>query len=194
MNDGTRRGLPYLLVGIAIILAGTVEFGYTLFRGLTHLTDGLTQFVAPGHVVIPIAKNGTYTIFLEAESVMNGQIYSTTESVAGLKCAAQRDGSEKKTVLRRPAASITYSVGGRSGRSVLEFEADQPGTYTLSCDYGEDSKGPKVVLAVGTGLGSKIGSIISSSLMAMFGGGALGAIFIVIAARKWKTRPTGLVP
>ena len=194
MNEGTGRGLPYLVVGIAVILAGTAQFGYSLYQGITHLTDSLTQFVAPGQVAIPVAKAGTYTIFLEAKSVMNGKIYSTTESVAGLQCTAQRPGLEQKIGLRRPAGSITYTVGGRSGRSVLEFEADQAGQYTLSCDYGEDKKGPEVVLAVGTGLGSKIGSIVASSLAAMFVGGGIGAIFLVIAVRRWKAPKEGLVP
>lgn len=189
MNGQTpaQRGLPYLLAGVAFILGGAGLFVYSLLHGILHITDDLAQFVAPGQTVLSLTKTGTYSLFLEQESVINGKIYSTTEAVSGLRCTAELQGTGQTIALRRAAGSVTYSVGGRSGRSVLEFDAERTGQYLLLCSYPAEEKGPEVVLAVGTGVGRKILSIIGSGFASMFGCGAIGAIFLIVAYRRWKT-------
>jgi hypothetical protein len=71
-------------------------------------------------------------------------------------------------------------VNGRSGKSVLEFQAKESGNYLLACDYAGESKGPEVVLAVGSGVGERIGGTVLRSLAAMFGGGASGGTVILV--------------
>lgn len=138
--------------------------------------------------MLPVTNAGSYTVFLEEQSVMTGKIYSTTESVAGLRCNAERQGSGQTIVLRRPGGSMTYSVGGRSGRSVLQFDAQQLGQYVLSCAYPEERNGPEVVLAVGTGFGRRIFSLLLSSLAAILGGGIIGVILLVMGAEMESSR------
>ena len=76
--------------------------------------------------------------------------------------------------------SSTYTLGGRSGHSVLEFPIQEDGKYLFACDYGENSKGPEVVVAVGTGIGEAILRTVVEALGALFGG--VGACLIVVLA------------
>jgi uncharacterized RDD family membrane protein YckC len=181
MNDDriVRPSWWYCSIGVAVIVAGLSLFLYTLIRGISHVTDDLTQIVVPGEKDLTLMPHLNYTIFLEAESVVDGRIYSTKESVSGLTCAVKSEASGNKINMRRSTMSTTYSVGGREGRSVLEFVTEEAGAYHIACDYEEGSHGPQVVLAVGSGVGERIFSAVTKSLASFFGGSILGLAIIV---------------
>ena len=174
----------YASIGWVLIFAGGALFVYFLFNGLSHLTDSLTQLVVPGHAELSLGTPATYTVFLEEQSVVDGRIYSTTQSVDGLSCTVTMLSGSQKIPLRRPGMSTTYNLGSRSGRSVLEFPVKVAGQYDLSCNYPEDTKGPQTVLAVGSGVGEKIIQTILRSLVSMFGGVGLGVPVIILVSVK----------
>jgi hypothetical protein len=170
----------YAAPGIILILVGAGLFVFFLLTGILHLTDSLTQVVVPGKAELDLKTPGKYTIFLEEQSVVNGRIYSTTESVNGLTCTVVDQPGMQKLALRKPSMSTTYSVNSRAGRSVLEFDIPQEGKYELSCGYPEDTKGPETVLAVGSGVGERIMQTVGRSLVAIFGGGVTGLVIILL--------------
>jgi len=174
-----RPSLWYCSIGVAVILAGLGLFLYSLLHGIFHITDDLTQIVVPGEKDLTLMPHLNYTIFLEAESVVDGRIYSTKENLSGLTCAVTSQASGNKISTRRPTMSTTYSVGGREGRSVLEFVTEEAGLYHVVCNYEEGSQGPQVVLAVGSGMGERIVSTVTKSLASFYGGGILGGAIIV---------------
>lgn len=169
----------HCLWGLPLFLAGMGVFGYTLFEGITHATDSLTQVVVPGAAELRLHR-GRYTVFLEEESVVNGKIYSATQPVAGLTCSVSSTRNGSAIAVSQPNTSTTYSVGGRSGHSVLEFPIEQDGNYRFGCEYGESASGPEVVMAVGSGVGEAISRTVLGALAAFFGGGAAGLIPVVI--------------
>jgi hypothetical protein len=197
MNDDriVQPSWWYCSLGVAVILAGVGLFVHTLLHGLLHVTDGLTQIVVPGEKDLSLMPKLNYTIFLEAESVVDGRIYSTTESLSGLTCLVTSQTSGNKMTTRRPSANTTYSIGGREGRSVLEFVTEEAGLYHFACDYEKGRQGPQVVLAVGSGVTERIFSTVTKSLSSFFGGGILGGgiiatIFILRErAKKRLARP-----
>jgi hypothetical protein len=174
-----RPSLWYCVLGVAAMLAGLGLFVHTLVRGILHITDDLTQIVVPGEKDLTLMPELKYTIFLETESVVDGRIYSTTESLSELTCVVTSQTSGNKIVPRRSTMNTTYTVGGRKGRSVLEFVTEEAGVYRIACDYDEGSHGPQVVLAVGSGVTERILSTITKSLAWFFGGGILGVAIIV---------------
>jgi hypothetical protein len=176
----------YASIGVALALAGVGLFAYLLVHGIFHLTDSLTQVVVPGQAQLSLNAPGTYTIFLEEPSVVDGRIYSTTESVDGLKCTVTSQSANQQIPLRRPGMSVTYNVHGRSGRSVLAFPVKIAGQYTLFCNYPQDTRGPQTVVAVGAGVGEKLSQTVLWSLVSMFGGMGSGAL--VIARMVMKRR------
>jgi len=170
----------YCSLGVAVVLAGLSLFLYTIIHGVAHITDDLTQIVVPGEKDLTLMPRRNYTIFLEQESVVDGRIYSTTESLSGLTCAVTSQTSGNKINTRRSTMNTTYSVGGREGKSVLEFVTEEAGVYRIACDYHEGSHGPQTVLVVGSGVTERIFSIVIKALASFFGGGILGAAIIAM--------------
>jgi hypothetical protein len=164
--------LPFFLIGGGF-------FVYTLFHGLMHLTDSLTQIVVPGSTELNL-KRGRYSVFLEEQSIVNGKIYSTTQSIDGLTCRVRSVQNGAAVAIEKASMSASYSVNGRSGHSVLEFPIQQGGRYAFACDYGENSKGQEVVMAVGSGVGEAIFRTVLGSLAAFFGGCGAGVIVVLM--------------
>jgi hypothetical protein len=173
--------VPFFFIG------GTIFF-YTTFHGIMHLTDSLTQVVVPGSAELNLQR-GRYSVFLEEESVANGKIYSTTQSIDGLVCHVSSAENGTVIALEKSSASVSYSVNGRSGHSVLEFPIQQAGRYTFACAYGENSNGPEVVMAVGSGVGEAISRTVIGGLGAFFGGIAAGlAVLSVVLIKREREK------
>jgi hypothetical protein len=171
-------GLPFLLIGLSFFI-------YSLFHGVNHVTDSLTQVIVPGKAELVLRHGQDYTVFLEEQSVVNGRIYSTTQSVNGLECRVRSLQNETTIALRKSGMSTSYDLGVRSGHSVLEFSIQEDGKYEFSCDYGENSIGPTVVVAVGSGVGESIFSTIAEALVSFFGGiGAFAVVVLVVLIKR----------
>ena len=177
MNQMTRirPSLWNCLWGAPFFLVGGGFFVYTLFHGIAHVTDSLTQIVVPGSAELNLQQK-RYTVFLEEESTVNGKIYSTTQSIDGLVCRVSSVQNGTTIPIERPSMSSSYSVNGRSGHSVLEFSIQQNGRYSFACDYGDSPRGPDVVVAVGSGVGEAITRTVFVGLASFFGGIFAGLI------------------
>jgi hypothetical protein len=169
-------GLPFFLIGGGF-------FVYTLFHGIMHLTDSVTQIVVPGSKELNLQR-GRYSVFLEEQSIVNGKIYSTAQSIDGLACRVSSVQNGAAVTIEKAGTSVSYSVNGRSGHSVLEFQIQQDGRYAFACVYGENSKGPEVVVAVGSGVGEAIFRAVMGSLGALFGGCGAGLIVVLVVVFK----------
>jgi hypothetical protein len=187
----------YSLLAIPGVLIGIGLFAYFLWSGINSTTSTLVQIVVPGTVALNITNPGSYTILLEQPSMVNGTTFSSTESVDALLCdmteqlpsQTSTESSRTAVPLRRPSVNITYSLGKRAGRSVLEFQADAPALYHLSCGYPEGQRGPETVLAVGTGVGVKIlGTLIRSLWGLLVGIGLAAAAIITIFVKRNRMR------
>lgn len=173
----------YCLLGLPLLVGGIGFFLYTLFHEFVHMTDSLTQVVVPGRVELTLKGDEEYTIFLERQSVVNGMVY-VTESVNGLQCRVQSM-EAGRSVAVTTSTGASYSLGSRSGQSILAFRTPQDGRYELACDY-DGSSGPKAVLAVGTGIVSGIVRTVLVSILSMFVGigGCVAVVLTVILKRR----------
>jgi hypothetical protein len=171
--------LWHCLWGAPFFLIGGGFFFYTMFHGIMHVTDSLTQIVVPGKAELDLQR-GRYSVFLEEQSTVNGKIYSTTQSIDGLVCRVNSVQNGATIAIEKSSMNTSYSVNGRSGHSVLEFQIQQAGKYSFACDYGENAKGPEVVLAVGSGVGEDIFRTVIVGLAAFFGGGGAGLIVVLV--------------
>lgn len=188
MNDSIPKqtSLWYALLGVPFLLAGAGFSVYNSIHGLTHLTESLTQIIVPGKAHLDLKSGPTYTVFSEEQSVVNGKIYSTTESIGGLECIVRSVPNGIAVPVGQPSVSTTYTVGGRSGRSVLQFSVPGDGKYEFSCEYGQNARvRPETVLAVGTSVGAKIlrSGVVSAG--AIFAGvGLFLAVMLTVVARR----------
>jgi hypothetical protein len=178
----------YYVLAVVFAGIGVAGFGLILWNGLSHLTGALTQVVVPGHIDLALRAPGTYTVFYESESVLNGHSYSTPESVSmsDLTCSVTSRESDEYILLQKPSASVTYTLGGRSGKSVLQFHTSKAGHFRLSCRYPEEKRGPDVVIAVGRGVGTRILITVLGGLASFFGGLGIagGIVFWAVSRRR----------
>lgn len=170
-------GLPFLLVGMGLFL-------YTIIHDITSISDSLTQVVVPGRAELTLQAGRTYLVFLEDQSVVDGKVYSTTESIEGLSCHVRSMSTGQIVKVTASSMNTSYTVDGRSGHSVLQFHIQDGGKYDFACDYGGRSTGPEVVLAVGTGVTEGIFRTVLVSLAAFFGGGATCMAWVLCVVIK----------
>jgi hypothetical protein len=161
-----RSKAGYWLAPIPVIL-GLALAGWLAWTEIAALQNALVRFVVPGTTVLTLDEPGTYTIYHEADSVVDGKLYSAP-NIAGLSVTVTAEASGQSIAVVTPGISSTYSIGGHSGKSVLAFTVATPGHYRLSAQYANGASGPQTVLAVGQGfLGRLLGTIF----------GAIGAVF-----------------
>ena len=179
----------YVLAGL-VLGAGLAGFGLFLFHGISGLTGGMTQVVVPGEHELTLSKTGAYTVFHEYQSVVDKKVYSMTQgAISGLQCSLRSKLSGEEIPLTQSGMNATYSMGSRSGVSVLDFRIDSPGIYVLSAAYSPGSEGPETVLSVGQGFLKQLLLTILGSIGIMFGavGGAV-AIAATTFVKRRKSR------
>ncbi len=189
MNSARQIGPSwwYCLLGLPCLVAGAGFFLYTLFHGVRHVTDSLTQVIVPGKAELKLQGGRTYTVFYEWESVVNNRVYSTAESLSGLECRVGSIGAGESLTIRQPRMNSTYAVGSRSGRAVLEFPVVKDGLYEFACGYANGSASPEVVVAVGSGFQKALFGILFMSFGSLAAGGFLCAgVVITVALMRYR--------
>ena len=188
MTDDRTAAMPgrkwYWIAG-AVGVLGAAAFVYFLLTGIGGLGDGLQQMLAPGKAEIALEKPGTYTIFHEHESVFEGRYYSSPGVVSGLSIGVVSSVGGEPATVRAASTNATYSLAGRAGVSILEFEIAEPGRYRISAAYADGRSAPKVVLAIGHDFTGKLMVTIFGGIGIMFASlGGAGAIIAITYIKR----------
>lgn len=188
----------YYLLSILILVAGVSLFVFLLIRGIGGITDKLVQMEAPGTAEMTFQETGTYTVFYERQSVMGGRVYNTGQNLQGLWVNVVSKETGDQAPITQSSTRTTYTIGGRSGVSVLEFNVDRPGVYQISAAYRDNRAGQPVVLAIGHGVAGRIVGTVLGGLGALFGSILLAAIIFAVTfvkrrrasrAHAWPDQP-----
>ncbi|MFZ3147957.1 MAG: hypothetical protein WA137_02855 [Methanothrix sp.] len=186
MNRGDiQPGIWYYGLAVLIIVIGFLAFAASIYSGITDAENGLLQMAAPGSADLFLSEPGEYIIFYENNSYLNGTFYSTGEQISGLRILVKEKATGLYSATYPAKSSFTYSLGSRSGRSVMAFTAPRAGVYQLNASYSGRS-GQNVVLAVGKGMVEGILSSIMISLLALFGSIAIAAAISFVTYRRRK--------
>jgi len=186
MNRGDiQPGIWYYGLAVLIIVIGFLAFAASIYSGITDAENGLLQMAAPGSADLFLSEPGEYIIFYENNSYLNGTFYSTGEQISGLRIQVKEKATGLYSATYPAKSSFTYSLGSRSGRSVMAFTAPRAGVYQLNASYSGRS-GQNVVLAVGKGMVEGILSSIMISLLALFGSIAIAAAISFVTYRRRK--------
>jgi len=157
---------------VALILAVAGWGGVALFLivRLSGVAEGMIHVLVPGTIELRLKESGRYTIFHEYRSTFEGRIYNV-DRLAGLQISLRsRAGA---TVPLTQSSATSYTVDGRSGRSLYQFEIAEPGAYELVALYSDGRREPQTVLAIDRG----------------FVGGLLTTIFLALAMGLAATVP-----
>jgi hypothetical protein len=187
-------------LGLAVFLFGCLAAGAVFGVGVAGMVDSAIEvdrvigdfdrLVVPGSAQLALDEAGSYAIFYEYRSVVDGVPYYASPSRPRLRCDMQVKASGERVPLTDAwYMDSNYEMPSRAGTLLMLFEAERPDTYVLSCDYAGSRDGPGVVLAVGTGLlGSAIElavSVVSALVVpavVILGAGAVAALIVAIVA------------
>lgn len=171
-----RSPLWFVLAGV-IAVAGFVVAGFHIVSGLGAIEGRLTQVVVPGSAVLNLKEPGTYTIYYEHQSVVDGRVH-TGSGMAGLRLSMRGPGGDVQLVPNSGGA--TYTFGSRQGRSIYSFTATTPGEYRITGVLPDGRGEPKVVLAVESGLIGGMARMIGGGIGMAFGGLAIAGILVIV--------------
>ena len=169
-----RSPLWFVVAGV-IAIAGFVASGLYLWPRLGSADAGLIRIVVPGISTLDLAKSGTYTIFHEKHSVVDGRFYAS-DSVPDLRVGVVTEGTDAQVRLES-ASGTSYSIGSRKGESLLAFTINRPGRYRLTTSM---TGGPGV-LAIGQGLVGSIFALVGGTIA------IAGIILVLTIWQRWKT-------
>jgi hypothetical protein len=184
-SNNIHPGIGYYGLAVLIIVLGFAAFAGSIYSGITDAESGLLQMVAPGGANLFLKEPGEYTIFYENNSYLDGKFYSTGEQISGLKIQVREKATDLDLATYPAKSSFTYSLGSRSGRSIMAFKIERAGDYQVNASYS-GKEGPRIVLAIGKGMFEGIFSSIMISMAALFGSIAIAAIitFVTYSRRK----------
>jgi len=184
-SNNVQPNIWYYGLAVLIIVLGFAAFAGSIYSGITDAESGLLQIAAPGGADLFLREPGEYIIFYENNSFMDGKFYSTSEQIPGLEIHVREKATGLDLAAYPTKSSFTYSLGSRSGRSIMAFTALRAGIYQVNASYS-GSAGPKVVLAIGKGMVEGLFSSIMISLAALFGSIAIAAVITFVTYRKRK--------
>ena len=183
------RSRLWYVVACVIALAGLVAAALYVVPRIGTVDQGAMRLVMPGSAVLALDTPGSYTIFHERRSVVDGRYYAS-DSVDGLKVTLA-DPRGAPVALAEPTMSTSYQMGNREGRAMLAFEVAEPGRYRLTASLASGGAEPKVVLAVSQGLVGGIIQLVFKTLGIVFGSlGIAGLIVAIVAVRRSKMAAT----
>lgn len=185
--------IMFYLLGAAIMIAGVIMFIVSIVGMASDMDTDSTRFVVPGEQEIKIEEPGKYIIYYEYQSTIDGVMYSTGNAdISGLGVLVINKSSDKKVDVTASTMNSTYSMNGRSGASMFEFEIDEPTDVIIMVDYVEN-EGPNVVFNVSPDIAIGMLSGMGAILGYFFGGGVIGGAIIILtivfhvrARKKYK--------
>jgi hypothetical protein len=148
-------GRIWYVIALVVFVAGVAAAGVFVYLRLNNLAKELVQVIVPGEADLTFSQPGTYTIYFEPESVVNGQVYRTAGDIAGLVVRLTSSDGDPIS-LTAPSFSSNYSIAGRSGEAVLTGTIEEPGQYHLTAAYADARNEPQAVLAIGLGVPTKL--------------------------------------
>ena len=178
----------YFLAPIPLAI-GLCIMGWLVWTAIGDIQKALTRVVVPGTSVLTLDAPGTYTIFHEAESVVDGKLYSA-QAVPGLRVTVTSEADGKSIPVVTPAMSSSYTVGSHSGKSMFAFEMAAPAEVRVAASYAAGQTGPQTVLAIGRSfIGRLVVTIIGAVFAVLTGFGAALALFLTTYFRRRRLAP-----
>ncbi len=174
-GDDVSPSLWYYALAVLIVISGFAAFAGLLYSGISGSVEGLIQIKAPGNAELNLSGSGEWTVFYENNSYFDGKIYSTGEEISGLEIQVREKATGLDLAVYPAKVSHSYSLGSRSGRSILAFQAERAGLYQINSSYSARI-GPEIILSVGKGMAEGLISSIAISMALLFGSIVLASI------------------
>ena len=144
--DQLARSVPsgwrYLLAAL-LATAGVAAFIVLQIKD----TDPDFRMILRGSQQLDL-DNGSYTLFYEHTTMLNGQVFSTDSIVPAIRffvIGPDETGIELETL----DSNENYDFDGRAGYSMVNFDIESPGMYTIGGGYPDGPAGSIFIFAIG---------------------------------------------
>lgn len=190
-SSRTKQGPPppsrwWYAVAVVIVFAGFGGMASFMLPRIESYGSSLIRLVAPGEIDMSLERPGTYTVFHEEHSVVDGRLY-TSDTISGLGVTVQSAETGESIPVVRAAMNETYSFGSYAGKSAFNFDIASPGSYRLIAAYKDGRSEPRVVLTIGHNFLTGLLLTIFGGIAIVFGAIALAIVIIVVVAQKRST-------
>lgn len=186
-------GRVWYFIAALIFLAGLAAMLTLMVEQLSGIGSRMIQVIVPGQSELTLDKAGTYTIFHEYRSTVGTRVFAV-ETVSGLSVTV-RSKATGEDILLQTTTGASYTVEGRSGRSILNFKITEPGTYLLIAGYSDGRREPQTVITVDRGFVGSILLTVGAAFALLFGGLAgAGGLVIFVAIKRHKAKQAGILP
>jgi hypothetical protein len=184
-----RSPVWFVIAGL-IAVAGFAGSAVYMMPRIAAADARAMRVVVPGNAVLVFDKPGSYTIYHEKKSTVDGRYYAS-ENVDGLGLALTAEATGAPVKLVEPKTSTSYTIGNRSGSSIYAFTLDRPGRYRLAATLAGGRGDARAVLAIEQGMiGALLGTIFGAMAIVFAGLGVAGAIvFAVVWQRSKAAKP-----
>jgi hypothetical protein len=187
----------FACLGTALIVYGSVPQLPGALEALG--TKNLTQVIVPGSAEIYFPRSGAYAVYYEYRSVIDGVTYFRDERPPSMRCQL-RSSETGEAVMLDPSTikGDVYTYPERAGVMFKRISIDEPGFYTLSCDYTDGRTYPRIVLAVGpnilreffNGVAKPVAAIICGGLVFVLACGISTLIVGIVAFKRHQSKKT----
>ncbi len=191
-GDGRSSGMIFFLMAGLILAMGIGLFVFFLIRSISGMGDDMVRLVVPGERTFRLEEPGSYTVFHEYRSVVDGKVYSSGAQLGSMNITLTGPSGEN-VPLGPLMSNQTYNMGSTSAYGVFSFSAGQAGEYHLSAFYQGGEEGPETVLAIDKGFVTDLLITIFSSIGILFLTVFVSVALIVLAVVRGR-RPRRVLP
>ncbi len=160
-HQKTGPGRYWYAVAVLIFLFGIGSGIWMIVQAVTGIPDNLVRVMVPGSTKLDLKETGTYTIYHEYRTYLDGQLYETQGSISGLACTVLGESGSENVSVIPSNMNETYSIGTREGEAIYKFSIQDPGSYYFSAAYSDGRSQPRAMLAIGQ-------NIVGNILLAVF--------------------------
>ena len=124
-ENSTGPSRLFYALGTAAIVSGAVVLGVLLFTKLPNLAPDI-QVVVPGIHEIQLSEAGSYTIFYEYRSLVDGRIFASGQSLSDMSVQLRAKDGPATLGLSTPSGSATCSPRGGSINTMRPYPLQPP--------------------------------------------------------------------
>jgi hypothetical protein len=176
-REPVRPDAWYYLLALLPVVAAIALTLYFLQTGVPQIRANMVRMDVPGDLNLDLSNRETYTAFVERATSMASKNVDL-QPLAQIHCDVQNAvGEANKTT---PALGTSkYTYGNNVGVSILDFQVNKNGTYTVSCQGPSEISGEKIQIAIGGGSAKALTAVTSRSVVSIIGGLVIAALILI---------------
>lgn len=181
-NEPDQSGMGWYIFGAVLILvglAGVIVMGVYGVKGVMNTGDKLHRFKIPGSHELQLEKSGTYTVYHEHTSQLDGEMFRTggTDLNNYKFTLHPKNEPDREISMTSGNGSSSYEFGNRKGTSLFTFTVDKPGKYVFQARKKNRENTGRSTAAVIT-VGQNILWKLFKNIGLIMGGGCFFLVFI----------------